>query len=73
MELFEIATEVECISIKADCFSTIAATLGLNADDSRCLAVLLICSSYYQTRRERYQKRFMRKQGKQANSKTTHY
>ena len=40
MELFEIATEVECISIKADCFSTIAATLGLNADDSRCFSGL---------------------------------
>jgi hypothetical protein len=40
MELFEIATEVECISIKADCFATIAATLGLNADDSRCFSGL---------------------------------
>ena len=73
MELFEIATEVECISIKADCFSTIAATLGLNADDSRCFSGLADMFELLSTRRERYQKRFMRNQGKQANSKTTHY
>lgn len=40
MELFDIATEVESISIKADCFATIAAQLGIDADDSRCFGGL---------------------------------